>query len=208
LKALSTIPSSTHRDKKIVWELQDWTRTNSQSWTQNEINLHKLKMKAINANWNQNGHKWSHKRHTFTWFTMTQTWEESSFSSQYYSLWLVIKINKNGKNIKTLKNELQKFPIFPIYESFKPCPKDLVHLYIHVWSPLIKSHGIESQAFNFVFPYNFMFLLQLQNKGCNTLSHWKERLTSSLTSSNPQGRNPYKFHHSWLAILFTCCDDY
>lgn len=128
MKALSMIPSFTHWDKKIVWELQDQTKVSSQSWTQNEINLHKLKMKVINANWNQNGHKWSHKRHTFTWFTMIQTWEESSFSSQYYTLWLVIEMNQNDKKIKTLKNELQKFLILPIYESFKPCPKDLGHL--------------------------------------------------------------------------------
>ncbi len=129
-------------------------------------------MKVIHANWNQSGHKWSHKRHTFTWFTITQTWEESSFSSQYYNLWLVIEINQNGKTFKTFKNELQKSPILPIYESFKPCPKDLRHL--HVWSPLIKSHGVESQALNFVFhstSCSFMFLLQLQNKGCKTLSH-------------------------------------
>jgi hypothetical protein len=162
LKALSTIPSSTHRDKKIVWELQDWTRTNSQSWTQNEINLHKLKMKAINANWNQNGHKWSHKRHAFTWFTMTQTWEESSFSSQYYTLWLVIEINQNGKKFETFKNELKSSQFCQFMSPFKPCPKDLGHLYIHVWSFIIKSHGVESQALNFVFhsiSCSFMFLL-------------------------------------------------
>ncbi len=59
---------------------------------------------------------------------MIQTWEESSFSSQYYTLWLVIEMNQNDKKIKTLKNELQKFLILPIYESFKPGPKDLGHL--------------------------------------------------------------------------------
>jgi len=44
-------------------------------WVENEINLHKPKNKVVNA-WTK-----SYKQHTFTWFIVTWTWEESSISS-------------------------------------------------------------------------------------------------------------------------------
>jgi hypothetical protein len=38
---------------------------------ENETNLHKPKYKVVNA-WT-----WSYKQHTFAWFIVTWTWEES-----------------------------------------------------------------------------------------------------------------------------------
>lgn len=110
--------------KKKAWELWNEIIKNSQHWTQNEINLHKLINKMINANWNQNGVRtksWQTHSHNSPWPTLGRNphfFLNSIFvhGNGNYIQWQKISQTPKWKTFKKIQNcQVKNLTISQIY---------------------------------------------------------------------------------------------